>query len=133
MANEVDTILHENKRVKNNDWALKLPTFLKLNIIFSIVSLAGLIMGLVALSFIATGQSNAENNWHIFWMSLAFFLVGYLFGLIYSACLFALYPQSAKKVSLLKAHYIINFVPIANTIAFITAIIIVRKHEYDSI
>ena len=138
--NEVDKILKQDqntelKASKNVNWGQKLPTYLKLNIIFSIVGLVGLVMGTVAISFVIT-QTSAEakkNNWSIFWTSFAFFMIGYLFGMIYSACLLGLYPESAKTISLLKVHYIINFVPIANTIAFITAIIIVRKHEYDSI
>ena len=135
---EVDKILQGdkiNKKAKRNvNWGQKLPTFLKLNIIFSIVGLVGLVMGIVAAVFIVTKAAGDEaNNWSIFWTSFAFFMIGYLFGMIYSACLLGLYPQSATKISLLKAHYIINFVPIANIVAFITAIIIVRRHEYDLI
>mgnify|MGYP004443838145 CR=1 FL=1 len=137
--NEVDKILKEDQKAekkakRNVDWQQKLPTYLKLNIVFAIVGLVGLIMGIVAATFIINKQAGTpENNWSIFWASFAFFMIGYVFGLIYSACLYGLYPQSATKISLLKAHYIINFVPIANTIAFITAIIIYRRHEYDLI
>ena len=138
--NEVDKMIEEDvakktKKAKRNvNWAEKLPTYLKLNAVFSIVGIVGLIMGIVAQVIIWTKVAGDEaNNWSIFWTSFAFFMIGYLFGMIYSACLYGLYPQSVQKISLLKAHYIINFVPIANCIAFITAIIIIRRREYDFI
>ena len=132
----VDKILEsdklDKKAKKNVNWGQKLPSFLKLNMVFSIVSLVGLIMGCVAGAFIVKGHPGTRSdNFGILWTSVAFFGIGYLFGMIYSACLYGLFPQSAKTISLLKAHYIINFVPIANIAAFVTAIIINKRQEYN--
>ena len=135
----VDKILKEDqenkKSRKNKNYGPKIPIYLKLNLMFSIVGLVGLIFGIVVISFIytGTGGGNTSNNWSIFYTCLAFFGIGYLFGLIYSACLYGIYPDSAKRISLLKIHYILNFVPIANCFIWITALIILKRREYDLI
>ena len=134
----VDKILNEEQKKKsrrNINYGQKIPTYLKLNLMFSIVGLVGLIFGIVVISFISTGTGggNSSNNWSIFYTCVGFFSVGYLFGLIYSACLFGLYPDSAKTISLLKIHYILNFIPLAHCFVWVTAIIVLKRHEYDLI
>ena len=134
MTNTADNILEEenNQNVKQSvDWNKKIPIYLKLNLLFSIISFLGLIMSIVAVAIINIGNpvGDKSGNINILITSCAFFGIGYLFGLIYSACLLKSYPQSAKLISLLLVHYILNFVPVANCITWITSLIILRKHE----
>ena len=130
----VENILAEEKKTKKNvNWSHKLPIYLKLNLLFSIIALVGLIMGIVAAVIINMGNpvGDQAGNMNILITSSVFLGVGYLFGLIYSSCLYLLYPQSAKLISLLFVHYILNFIPVAHCISWITALIILRRHEYE--
>ena len=131
---KIKDITDEPKSTNNKkvNYGQKMPFYLKLNLVFSIVALVGMVFMITAGVLIAKDvHEDQGTDKSILYTSIVFFGVGYLFGIIYSAILWKLYPDATKQIGSLKLHYILNFIPATNCFVFITAIIILRHHDYD--